>query len=397
MHHPIDHSFRARIHILDRQVPDLPDDLDAPFVFASESSNNSLDAYCTHMTERTLRNFAAGGAAGVQFLDSHNSRNLGYGRTFAGRFELVPDRSPDFSINRPGVQLAMQPPAQYMRAILETFTVPGIRFGGGLTYASTDDFIRAARAGIARDISVGFYGGDWICDICGNNYRSWHDCYHLAGFDYPVGEQGDLVVVATVAIDGAFLAEHSAVYDGATPQAMIIKAEEMSRAGELSPESKRLFEVRYHVDLPVSARRSFPATPLEKPMNVIQQLRDAGAPADVDSVDAGIAWLLNDRVALRAQIDELTPLAEQGRQYLETLREQVIAAGIRAMGQEFPADTYRAMLKNAGIEELKRLHDGFEQAARQRLPGGRQTADKHEPPAAAAPRANGVPDAAYKS
>jgi hypothetical protein len=205
-----EYRIPARITAVDlRQVAGLPDDIPDPFVFETESSNNNLDFYFTHMLESTLRNFAAEAAVGVQFLDSHNSYNLGYGRTFDGRFEIDSSQQPRYRLDNPNAQLAFTPDTAVMRAVIGTYTVPGIAFGGGLTYASTDDFIRAARAKLARDISVGFYGGRWTCDICGGNYRSYQSCQHLAGFEYALGDQGERIVVCTVGIDGAHLAEHS--------------------------------------------------------------------------------------------------------------------------------------------------------------------------------------------
>ncbi len=401
MNHPSDHTIRARITLAEaRQMPALPADIEQPFTFETESSNNSLDAYFTHMTEATLRNFAADAAAGVQFLDSHNSRNLGYGRTFGGRFEVMTDRAPSYDTG--GLALAATLPAAYMRAVLETYTVPGIRFGGGLTYASTDDFIRAVRAGIARDISVGFYGGQWICDICGNDYRSWRDCPHMAGFEYPLGEQGERIVVATVAIDGARLAEHSAVFDGATPAAMITKAGELARAGALSPEKARLFEARHHVRLPDSRQVFVPAPALpasEERMEMaelVERLRQAGAPAEADA-DAGLRWLAESHSAAQARIAELEPLAALGRRYREDVLAETLAEGVRAMGAQFPTDTYRAMLADAGMDELQRVRQSFAELARQRLPAGRQTGDAHQPPpdAGSKPPAAVVPDRAY--
>lgn len=401
-----EHHIRARINLVDgRQLPDLPPGLDNPFVFESESSNNNLDAYYTHMTEETLRNFASEAVPGVQFLDSHNNRNLGYGRTFNGRFEVLADRQPDFNIGR-GVELAITPPAQYMRAVLLTYTVPGINFGGGLTYASTDDFIRAARAGIAKDISVGFYGGRWTCDICGGNYRSYRDCPHLAGLEYPLGEQGERLVIATVGIADAHLAEHSAVYDGATPQAMITKAERMAAAGELEPERKKAFEVRYKIALPrrvivpgvtVSTDgQETAAEPTEENRMDLEQmvedirtiLAETAAPAEVEPVEA-VRWLADEVVRLR-------PLADAGRQYRADLIEAALAEGVRALGEKFTRETYQEMLAQSSIDVIKRMRDDWQQLGDARFAAGRATVDETAPKdPQTARKADLVPDAAY--
>lgn len=418
-----EHVFPARITAVDlRQVAGLPDDLPDPFVFETESSNNNLDFYFTHMGESTLRNFAAEAAAGVQFLDSHNSGNLGYGRTFDGRFEVDNSRQPQYKLDNPNAQLAFQPDTAVQRAIIGTYTIPGIQFGGGLTYASTDDFIRAARAKIARDISVGFYGGRWTCDICGGNYRKYSECPHLAGIEYALGEQGERLVVATVAIDGAHLAEHSVVYDGATPGAMLRKAESLARHGELEPEKAAAFELRYKVHLPT--RKSFPVPDLEEkrgneetpasestgdqPMNyeeIVNEARAALAEASINDsipVAAGIRQLvdrvaqleaaetavraalpagaegsnLTDRVAaLASELTRLQPLADDGRAYRTDLIETAVAEGVRAHGEEFAQETYRGMLNASSIEVIKRMRDDWATIAAERFKSGRQSRD----------------------
>jgi hypothetical protein len=431
-----EYRIPARITAVDlRQVAGLPDDIPDPFIFETESSNNNLDFYFTHMLESTLRNFAAEAAVGVQFLDSHKSYNLGYGRTFEGRFEIDSSQQPRYRLDNPNAQLAFQPDTAVMRAVIGTYTVPGIQFGGGLTYASTDDFIRAARAKLARDISVGFYGGRWTCDICGGNYRSYQSCQHLAGFEYALGDQGERIVVCTVGIDGAHLAEHSVVYDGATPGAMLRKAEELARHGELEPEKAAAFELRYKVNLPT--RKSFPVADLEdKPVNVpnentagrgkelpapestgdqpmnyeeiVNEARTALAEANVNEsvpVAGGIRQLHQTAVNLQAQLDavrtavpetavgsdmagrvawlaaeltRLTPLADDGRAYRADLIEEAIGEGVRAMGPEFAQEAYRGLLSVSTIEVIKRMRDDWRAIAAKTLAGGRSTVDGDE-------------------
>jgi hypothetical protein len=454
-----EYRIPARITAVDlRQVAGLPDDIPDPFVFETESSNNNLDFYFTHMLESTLRNFAAEAAVGVQFLDSHNSYNLGYGRTFDGRFEIDSSQQPRYRLDNPNAQLAFTPDTAVMRAVIGTYTVPGIAFGGGLTYASTDDFIRAARAKLARDISVGFYGGRWTCDICGGNYRSYQSCQHLAGFEYALGDQGERIVVCTVGIDGAHLAEHSVVYDGATPGAMLRKAEELARHGELEPEKAAAFELRYKVHLPT--RKSFPVADLEdKPVNVpnentagrgkelpapestgdqpmnyeeiVNEARTALAEANVNEsvpVAGGIRQLHQTAVNLQAQLDavranlpetaesddlivrvsklvtdvhRLTPLADDGRAYRADLIEEAIAEGARAMGPGFAQEAYRGLLGASTIEVIKRMRDDWRAIGDKTFPGGRQTVDgdENQPESKAKKNGRGVelPAAAHKA
>ena len=405
--------YPVRIHRLPiSEARGLPDNLTDPFTFRIEASNNGLDYYFTHMNAATLANFAQDAANRVQFLDSHNSRNLGYGRTFAGLVEEDTSRAPQFVPMRgagvgDGVGFAIEPPATYMRALLDVYTVPGIRFGGQLTYASTDDFITAVNAGLAEDVSVGFYGGRYTCDICGGDYTDYRQCDHFAGRVYGMGEQGERKAIATVTIDGAHLAEVSAVYDGATPNATILKAQDAARAGLLDNSDKRFLEVRYRVDFPgrsqwtgvdLSERQaSSPANPTEEqPMDyeaIVNEVRAALAETNAPEGEVleQVRWLADENGRLR-------PLADAGRQYRADLVTNALAEGVRAFGQEFNQEQYRAVLEGSSTDVIKLMAADWRRIGDGRFPNGRQTQDTAERPerdtqTGAAPKL--VPDEAY--
>lgn len=340
--------------------------------FSAEISNVGLDTYFSHMDDLTLRNFAREAAAGVPLLDSHNSRNLGYGRSFDGRREGEAV-SADF------------------------FTVPGINFGGAaLTYASTDDFIRALDSRLLRDVSVGFYGGSEICDICGGAVWDWRgDCIHLPGLSYAVGEQGLATLLATYTVSDAHLAEVSVVFSGATPGAELRdKIGRMAEAGRLMPEQARVLESRYRMQLP-EAKRAWAVG------GAVVLPPAAAKGADVDDTQLRSLLSVGEDADLleevRALVDEaarLRPLADAGRQYRADLIAEALAEGVRAMGQAFPSETYRAMLDSAELTAIKSLRDSWRTLASERLPGGRLSVDGTE---RERPSANFVPDAAYHS
>ena len=358
------------------------DDLPAPdaYVWRAEISSDRIDAYFTHMAESTLRNFANDAAAGVTFLDSHNSRQLGYGQSLNGQFEVEGDLS---------------------RVIAEFYTVPGVRFGSGLSYQSTDDFIKAVQARLVRDVSVGFYGGDVICDICGNSFYDWRNCDHWPGDEYAVGEQGKETVIATFEIVDARLAEVSAVYDGATPGAMIQRANEMAQAGALDPAMARRLETKYRIKLPDAAKswrgvetKGAKTMADEKPTNnELDQIRallgEAGA--EGETATDRLRWLIEE-------VARLTPLADQGRQYRSDTIDGAIAEGVRAMGEQFPEETYREMFKGASLETIKLLHEKWQTEAGRKFPGGRQTDNETETkPEQQRQKAQAVPDEYYQS
>ncbi len=77
----------------------------------------------------------------------------------------------------------------------------------------------------------------------------------------------------------------------------------------------------------------------------------------------------------RAEVARLQPLADQGRAYRDELINQAVAEGVRALGETFPEETYRAMLANAPLEHIRQVRDTFAAQAAERFPGGRQTQD----------------------
>lgn len=365
------YNFPARITPTRAGAADAPE---GAVIWSAEISSDRLDSYFTHMAESTLRNFANDAGEGVTFLDSHNSRQLGYGQSLAGVFQV-----------EGGVA----------RVIADFYTVPGINFGASLTYQSTDDFIRALQARLVRDVSVGFYGGDVICDVCGNSLYDWRNCSHWPGMEYAVGEQGDKTIVATAEIVDARLAEVSAVYEGATPGAMILRAQQMADAGLLEPETARRLETKYRIKLPASARVFTvvkPAATPERKNNVdeLEQIRALMAELNAtgETVTDQVRWLVDENA-------RLAPLADAGRQYREDLIADALTEGVRAMGEAFPTETYRGIMNRAGLEEIKQLRANFAAQAAVRLPGGRQTKDVSEQPQQ--PKRERVPASHYKA
>lgn len=208
-----------------------------PFFWPAEISSNRLDAYYTKMTASSLRNYAADAANGVSFQNSHNNRQLGFGRSLTGAFTETGEMVT-------GEQIEDVP---LSRTVVEFYTVPGLR----LHDVSTDDFIGGVRSSLIHDVSIGFYGGEVRCALCGRSLWDW-DCPHVPGLTYPKrGPNGDIIgeELAFAWVDNAHLAEVSAVYDGATPGAAIMKAQQEANGGRLKPAAARFLEERYRIRL----------------------------------------------------------------------------------------------------------------------------------------------------
>ena len=380
-----------------------------PFFWSAEVSNSQVDSYFTHMLDSTLQNFANDASAGVAFLRGHRHDELPIGQSLAGH---IVDTGSIRSVHA------------------DFYTLPGLNLNG----FSTDDLISGIRGGIIRDVSVGFSQGKMFCDLCKMDYRSW-DCPHVAGMKYDMqgSENG---VICTVSIDGARLSEVSAVYDGATPDATILKAQRMIDAGELKPEAVQLLEARYRMKF--SSKRSFPSIDVEpktqksaavrsadsaddKPQGgtklefeqIVNQVREVLAvDADTDLVSTVLS-ISSERERLKTEVDtatkeldtlrakvlELTPQAKDGAQYRADLIAEALGEGVRAMGDKFNAETYTNVLSNASLDVVKQMKADWAVIGNSRFSGGRKTTDEGEQAPGVKPKTarRYAPEAAYQS
>lgn len=343
----------------------------APFFWSAEISSDLIDAYYTHMLPSTLTNFAADAKAGVAFLPGHNHRELPFGHSLDAMMESAAD-------------------PERTRVVADFYTLSGLKLNG----VTTDDLIAGIRSGILRDVSVGFYGGQHLCDICGRDYWDW-DCMHIPGLKYEV-KQGDVVrlVLSTFGVEGARLSEVSSVFDGATPQAGVLKAEREAAEGRLRPDAIRILEERYRVKLPVAKRQFAGAnTPgkeqrsmeFEQIVNQVRETLGLSADADVPgavarlSADASRLAEVEQRATTAEQrIKELEPQAEIGAQYRADLITAALAEGVRALGDKFNSDTYKRMLEGLDLAGIKQLKSDWETQGNARFTGGRSSTDAGE-------------------
>ncbi len=399
--HPAHVELRA--HYTDAEVNDLhararqraPDpsifDDRKPFLWHAEISNTRLDSHFTRMAKSTLTNFAAGLEDGVSFMNSHRtggfitSAELPLGASLRGKL-----------VNAGGDGV--------IKTLGDFMTLPGIK----LTDVGTDDLIDAMRAGILRDVSVGFYGGEAICDICGRDMLRDYRCPHIPGFHYDPEAEGDDAndrarktsrekgVLATATWENGNLSEVSGVYDGSTPGAAILKARREAEAGRMTDGQRLLFEQRYRIHLPSKRLVVAVAAPGQEG-NMPQSADEARKAGEQTHPDDWIDRALRDvheRVfgkdraygggvaavaALDVEIKRLRPLADDGTSYREDLITKAIQEGIRAHGNNFAQETYREILRNAPLETIKVMLADWERLAGAANPGGRKTVEGAPP------------------
>lgn len=262
------------------------------FFFPAEISNQNLDSYYTKMAESSLKNYAEDATNGVSFQNSHKTRDLGVGYVINGEYVET-----------------------QKKVLADIYTVRGLKLNADL---DTDNFIRGVQAGLIRDVSIGFKGGiDYkeTCNLCGENYWSY-ECRHVAGMMYEIADnpnadpsiQNSNEQLAFVWVENARLSEVSAVYDGATPDAMILtKAMREERAGRLSSTMRTELQKRFHIDFHEPGKAfagSDRRTKEERPLENEEERSDESMKTDLEKAQEALIEAQNARALAETKATE---------------------------------------------------------------------------------------------
>lgn len=365
----------VRLEVMDNEEVDLalinrhtiePVAMDEIFTFSGNCSNDRMDAYFTRMDPTTtLKNYAEDLKNGVSLLDGHDISKAPYGRSYDG--SLIP------TVGETDVYNAVRGHWYLMR---------GLEING----QNIDHTIRAIKAGIIRDMSVGFGGEEmsYICGSCGRDLFDW-DCPHIPGLEDEHGR-------TTFAwIKNARLREVSTVYKGATPGAYIDKARQYVQQGQLSEKNIVRLERQYQVRLDDGKRSIFmPKKEERSNMNLLEQIRQALKEGKLEKravYDAlqseGEVFRQPEDVQLRNELGDsatvegvrqLKKEAENGRTYAADMIDQAVQARVRAQSDTFDADKYRAMLvRSDDLSFVKDEVQSYKEQAKQRFTPGRQS------------------------
>ena len=346
-------------------------------IFRMAVSTDSLNAYWMRMSDSSLRNFVEDGAAGNPLVAGHESL-LPIGKSF--KAEYVEDEGRH-------------------KTIFTDYMIRGFQADG----IDTDQVARGMQAGIINDVSIryGGLGFWWKCSICGKDMLKV-ECEHIPGLTYD-GEQ------AFAWIEDARAIEHSLVFDGADPGAMVLKAQGLAAAGRLSRQDIDFLESHWKVSLQKST--IIPETGENKeddmtgrelllklgsffsPNKQITDKLDAirGEIPEDASVDLAIGRaegaIKNDLASIGyvTQLQELgidslekaktlVDQAKDGEAYRSSLIEQTLEAGVKAESEKFDKELWESTLAASSTEQVKKHLGRFEEQAEKRLgSGGRQT------------------------
>lgn len=89
--------------------------------------------------------------------------------------------------------------------------------------------------------------------------------------------------------------------------------------------------------------------------------------------------------------DEILKLAKEGQEYRKNLSDEAIAMGVRAMGNDFPKETWEKSFENMDTKSIKDIMATWELQANANIPAGRKT-----DPAFGQKQSRSIPDDAFK-
>lgn len=390
------------------------------FFWTAEISNASMDSYFTRMAKSSLANYAVDAREnrGVMFQDSHSRNELGVGRSLWG--ELVETGTPPAKVKAD----------EYFPVVYaDFFAVRGLQLGK----MSTNDFILGVQRGVIADVSIGFKEGEgfqYVCSICGLDMWDW-DCRHVPGEVVTTIENPDddpsqhrtREEIAFAWIENARLSEVSAVYDGATTNAMIVKATREHRAGRLQKDVRQFLESRYrfHID---EGRKLFTGTELvrqvakeifagdtalaqqfesrlaaydqvratarenasdnnQKEKNTMPQenaLTDHAPRVRQIATDLGLTVAADADIllvvgALRTEIETLRPQATELQGLRKSEIDEAVQMRIAAFGEKANEAGTRKMLEAANIDTIREFKTEWAGMRKNRLGGARKTED----------------------
>lgn len=298
----------------------------------------------------------------------------------------------------------------------DTYIVRGKEKDG----VSTDAIIADIEDGTLFDVSVGFGFSTSICSVCGNEYYS-SNCEHWRGGVY----DGQLCYI--IGKPPGWLGELSGVWDGAYPTAGVLSKDGSSDAqkpfillddmpkedlkrvpsnittygfysavrGDVTTYFKKDDLAKGNVfTVPDLSNLKGGGKQVENEVKTYTQeevdalVKEAADKAVADAmeklsadVQASAAPLVVymtqqdvvEKLGKELPADKVLSYAKEGESYMSQLIDDAVAMGVRAQGNDFPAETWKATFGGMGSQQIKDIMATFEKQAKEDIPAGRQT------------------------
>ena len=353
---------------------ELPEDDDDKYWIRVLASNDKLDKHNSIMDpETTLRNYEkdAKTKPGVALKDHHAYRSFGYGRSANAQ---LTDKNELF---------------------IDFYILKNMEYdAGSREFRTSEKLIRAIEHELVNQVSVGFFEGREICNlcqlpICRYSYWDWEperegQCTHKMGKMYDFDGKKEK---ATYTVFDARLKEVSLVEFGSNRNTAIEKKREIAEALEWVFTKKPgpaagtpMFD----------GIRNFMEEHLMTDQEWITKLRDALGITNIkttDEPDAVVDTLEAEVTSLREKVEEqkdeiadLTIDAEDGKAYRQARVDEGIKQGIRAHGDDFDEEYHREYYADLPLDKLEKAIESHKKIGDAKLPAGRNASDEHEPP-----------------
>jgi len=337
---------------------ELPEDDDDKYWIRVLASNDKLDGHNSIMDpQTTLRNYErdAKTKPGVALKDHHAYRSFGYGRS--GNAQLT-DKNELF---------------------IDFYILKNMEYdAGSREFRTSEKLIRAIEHELVNQVSVGFYEGREICNLCKLPIRrySWYSdwepqtdekCSHKMGKYYEIDGKR---VKATYTVYDARLKEVSLVEFGSNRNTAIDKKREMRSFMEelLMTDQEWIASLRDKLEIP-----NIKST--DEPDAVVQTLQE-----ELTSLREQNETLKDEKADAIRERDQFKADAEDGIAYRETLIDEGLKQGIRAHGDDFDEEYHREYYADLPINKLQKAIENNKKLGDAKLQGGRSTTDDHEPP-----------------
>ncbi len=284
---------------------------------------------------------------------------------------------------------------------------------------STDAIIADIEDGTLFDTSIGWSAEKYECSICGNDIRYYAKCEHWPGGTYEI--DGEELLCYIIAKPPGFLMENSGVFDGAYPTAGVL-----SQNGDIEP-SQNYFEVVDFKTVPLDAKlfhvysagrgslvtfvrrlqgvdknlfalamanenslkgENSVGENVNEPKTYTQEqvdalVKEAEALANVPSqvqaeqVESVTEFMTQEqaKAALGKEYsaEAILNYAQEGINYHAEVVDEALAWGVRAQGNDFPAETWKATFSAMGTKAIKDIMATFKNQAEQSIPVGRKS------------------------
>jgi hypothetical protein len=402
---------------------------DEVFAFSGKSAGDMMiPGRHMKLSPELLKIMMEDAKKGVSFMLNHNWSNFGglqavpYGKVFDGRMENSTENGETMSL------------------FLDKYIVRDDEVVDGV---SANALIKKIETGVLSDTSIGWGTDNMTCSICGMNYYGGQ-CSHFKGRTYEMAD-GSMKTCTVTAMPPSMmipnnnnaLFEESIVWDGAYPGACVMQSKHgdiielptgkftILQDKEELPEGT-LFHGYYHNgDIVTMVKKSdnkkvFAAKGGEKPMNekltklletlgitykegetkfeeVSNQLAEKWdaipkvEPPKGEVVSYMTPEQVKEKLGKELTADEVLNLAKEGQDYHKKVSDEALAMGVRAMGNDFPKETWEKTFSTMSTQAIADITKTWETQAKAGIPAGRQT-----DAGAGQKQVNNAPDEAYK-